>query len=212
MYPLTELPKTYRRQSTFNLSQNKLVLLSLSVLAAILLCASIWCLTNLIPFLRPNSAALLISENIFTVLPQGGWRMTIPSTWVVGAVLATPLVIVIHEAIHGLFFWLLTGKFSHFGFKGLLVYTATPRGVYLRRNQYLIVGLSPLVILSFIGVLLLLFLPVNALATLICFISFNISGSVGDIAVSVWILQKPANALIEDKGTSLIVYKLADIP
>ena len=206
MSPVTELPKTYRRQSTFNLSQNKLVLLSLSVLAVILLCTSIWCLTNLIVFLRPNSAALLIPENIFTVLPQGGWRMTIPSTWVVGAVLATPLVIVIHEAIHGLFFWLFTGKLSHFGFKGLLFYTATPRGVYLRRKQYLIVGFSPLAILSFIGVLLLLLLPVNALATLICFLSFNISGSVGDMAVSVWILQKPANALIEDKGTRIIVY------
>lgn len=206
MSPVTELPQTYRRQSTFNLSRNTLRVVSLSMLGLVILFTAIWSLIHLTLFLRPDSAALLTPQDFFKVLPKGGWIINIPPTWIVAALLSIPLVIIIRQVIQGLFFWLFTKKRSRFGLKGFLVYTAAPRGYYLRRNQYSTVSLAPLLILSCIGALLLPFAPVGMLATLICFLSFNICSSVGDMAVSLWILQKPVNTLIEDKGVAMIAY------
>ena len=57
------------------------------------------------------------------------------------------VVFVLHEAVHGLFFWLYTRDRPRFGFKGWYLYASAP-GWYLSRNRFLVVGLSPLVTMT----------------------------------------------------------------
>ena len=92
-----------------------------------------------------------------------------------------------------------------FGFKGLYAYAAAP-GWYFPRGQYLVIGLSPLVVLSVLGVLLMPIVPANLMLSLIAFVVMNATGAVGDIAVCTWLLFKPANLYTTDIGDIIDIY------
>ncbi len=65
------------------------------------------------------------------------------------------------------------------------------------RNQYLVVGLAPLVIITLAALVLTLFFPLLASYTLFANLS-NFSGAVGDVWVATRISQQPAHILVED--------------
>ena len=203
---LTTLPKNYRQHSAINLLQHKPTFLGLMIAGIIFLVGFSWLGVRLALHIRPDARSVLVPFDILALTPNGGFSLKFPLPWIVGAVLALPIVIITHEAIHGIIFWLFTHRRPHFGIKGLVAYAAPPAGLYIPRNAYLIVALAPLVVLTLAGLILLLFVPATALALIICIVSFNISGSVGDSAVTVWLLQKPSHTLIEDRGEVMIVY------
>jgi hypothetical protein len=126
--------------------------------------------------------------------------------WVVSLAAATIVMIVLHEAVHGVFFWLFSGRFPQFGFKGYYAYAAMPPGVYLQRDRYILTGIAPAVLLTLGGLALLPVLPSWSLPTLIVFLTGNASGSVGDVLVIGWLLSKPSDVFIEDNGAVMTVY------
>ena len=101
----------------------------------------------------------------------------------VGLAVTYVATIVVHEAVHGVLIWALTGTRPVFGFKGFYAYADAP-GWYLTRGPMLTVLLAPLVLLPAIG------LPVIALApagvSLFVFIGLviNAVGSAGDLYLS----------------------------
>lgn len=119
---------------------------------------------------------------------------------------AIVLVILLHELVHGLFFWWFTGKRPHFGAGAGYAYAAAPPDWYLPRRQYIIVALAPLGLITVMGLALLPFLPATAVIYLFVALLFNAVGSVGDLAVVGWLLRKPAQLLVQDSGPAMTIY------
>ncbi|MBE9141327.1 DUF3267 domain-containing protein [Nodosilinea sp. LEGE 07088] len=219
MSTLSQLPPNYRRHSTLNLLRKPVLLLVLILIGIILLLGSGWAILKLTLLIRPEAAAVLLPYTVLDIHSGGGFFITVSLVWVVGAGLAIPITVIIHEAIHGLCFWSVTRRMPRFGWRGVVAYTTTPTELYILRNPYLWITLAPLVILTVSGLVLLWRSPLSALATLICIVAFNASGSVGDIAVALWLLQKPTQTLIVDKGEVITAYvpgssnlKINDLP
>ncbi len=111
------------------------------------------------------------------------------------------VMIVLHEGLHGLFFWLYTHAKPKFAFKGFYAYAAMP-GWYLPRREYLVTALAPLVGITVLGVLGLALLPGWADPPLIWLLILNTSGAVGDLWIVWALLRAPSGVLGCDNGDS----------
>jgi hypothetical protein len=151
--------------------------------------------------LRPDAAPVLILQGVGVLGAVGVLLL-----WIISLAAATLIMIVLHEAVHGIFFWLFSGRFPQFGFKGYYAYAAMPPGVYLQRDRYILTGIAPAVLLTLGGLAMLPVLPAWTLPTLLFFLAGNASGSVGDVLVVVWLLSKPPGVLIEDNGAVMVLY------
>ncbi len=116
-----------------------------------------------------------------------------------GLLLVLLVVVLLHELSHGLFFWLFTGERPSLGLGLGYAYAAAP-GWYFPRNQFLIIGLAPLALLSGLGLGLMPFVGETAVATLVLFTTLNSAGAVGDLYVCGWLLGKSPRVLVRDKG------------
>jgi MFS family permease len=117
-----------------------------------------------------------------------------------GLLLGVMLVmIVLHEGLHGLFFWLFTREKPKFAFKGFYAYAAMPDW-YFPKKEYLISALAPLVGLTVLGVAGLALLPGWADAALVWLLILNTSGAVGDLWIVWALLRAPAGVLGRDAG------------
>ncbi|NJL55143.1 DUF3267 domain-containing protein [bacterium] len=202
---LTDLPQHYRRHHKLDLLQNKALLLSLILTSGLLLLAAGWFGAKFALFIRPDSKQTLFPYEIWRVT-SNSFSLMIPLIWLIGIGLAIPITLIVHEAIHGIFFWGFTHQVPRLGCNGLVAYTAPPNRLYILRDAYLIIALAPLVLLTILGGLLLPFAPFNTLTTLISVLCLNTSGSAGDIAVALWLIRKPRTTLIEDRGTVVMAY------
>ena len=122
-----------------------------------------------------------------------------------GAIL-TPLVVVLaHEAIHGLGFWLSTRARPVFGVRIWYVYASAP-GWYLPRHHYLALGLAPLVVLTVVGLVLSLLLP-PPLALLAAFgTAVNAAASIGDAYLCAHVAGLPRTAVVADERDRCTYY------
>ncbi len=118
----------------------------------------------------------------------------------------TYLMVFLHEAVHGLFFWLFTREWPLFGLKRSYAYAAAPAW-YLPRGPMLVTGLAPLLLLTVAGLLLMLFLPVGWLPALLLVITLNAAGAVGDLVTAVLLLREPATVLANDQGDVMRLYR-----
>lgn len=119
------------------------------------------------------------------------------------------VMLVAHELIHGLFFWIYTRERPQFGFKVVYAYASAPDW-YIRRNQFIVTGLAPVVIITVLGIAFLPFVPEIYLAEMLILLAFNAAASVGDMVTVGWLLPKPPTAMVRDSGTLIDVYTLAD--
>jgi hypothetical protein len=114
------------------------------------------------------------------------------------------VVLVLHEFIHALFFYLFTGEKPVYGFKGVYGYAGSP-GWYIKKNYYLIVSLSPFFIISLIlTAVIVIFSPVYSSIIFILIIT-HAAGCIGDLWVSIKLLGKPESTYINDSGTSAVI-------
>ncbi len=117
----------------------------------------------------------------------------------------TAITLLLHEAIHGLFFRFFTKESPRYGFKGFYAFAAAPEW-YLPKPNYLVTALAPLVGISILAVVgLLVTNPAWAAVWLWVFV-FNTSGSVGDLWVVWTLLRSPADALIRDAGDVVEIF------
>ncbi len=193
MKPAKTLPSLYQLESTLNLAKNKRLTIYLSILSIIVFILAWGGFTWLAAVLRQT-------ENIIFSFTIG---QSLIFTFV--ALLTILLVMVIHEAIHGIFLWVFTKEKPLFGVKQLYAYAAAP-GWFLPRTPYFIVALAPLALITIAGVLLLPVISDSLLPFLLIFITYNFSGAVGDIAVVLWLLKKPRSIYINDFGDGVNIY------
>lgn len=198
MQPTQTLPPGYREVGTLDLRSNLRALIALNVTGAVLLVLAGIVFLRIGLWLRPEAAAQLS----FRFFSMGGVFKV-----VIGLLAITALMLLTHEAIHGVFFWLFTRSRPRFGIGAGYAYATAP-GWFLPRAQYLIVGLAPLVIISIAGMALAAVAPLSWFAPLLALVIMNASGAVGDLAVVGWLLMQPGDCLAQDKGDAVTLYRL----
>ena len=190
------LPDGYQPSGKMDLAKDIRLLLVMNLLGLFLLAIFGWFFIRMTILLRPD-APLGYSFSSGSIVEMAGQLAIL-----VGIVVA---VVVLHEAAHGLFFWIFTRKRPVFAFKGYYASASAP-GWYFTRIPYLLIGLAPLVLLSLIGIGLIAVVPTGWLIPLIIFLTFNASGAVGDIMVVVWLLFKSPSTMILDLPESIQLY------
>jgi len=189
------LPENYSFDSKFDLKDKKL-LIWLNVIGLFLTIFFLFLFGKIAIWLRSD----LGESTFFSINGPGDILLKLA-----GIFLIVILVMVLHEGVHGFFFWLFAQNKPIFGIKTGYAYAAMP-GWYFQRNQYLIIGLAPFVILNMLGILLLALVPIDWLWVVLGSLLMNSSGAVGDLAVVFWLIRKPAASLAMDKADSIELY------
>ena len=115
--------------------------------------------------------------------------------------------IVLHELVHGVFFWIYSRSRPRFGLRGGYAFAAAP-GWFFPRRQYLVIALAPLVLLSILGMLLVAVVPAGALAAILFGMVANAAGAVGDMWIACMVVRERRNIVIEDVGDGFNFYAL----
>src|SRR5215472_1241933 len=103
------LPAEYQAYATISLAKNKRLFILLNVLGLALFFGSGWLFVQIALLLRPAVA--------LTFPQSAGSQFSLPLSWIWGAPLAFVLGVPLHEAAHGLFFWLFTRSRPRFAYK-----------------------------------------------------------------------------------------------
>ncbi len=172
---------------------------------------------NLRPLLMVSVVMLIIGTvffvglNIASYIAQahstpgqiGGWGLFL---WIGINILAYIVVMFLHEGLHALAFLFWGGK-PYFGAKLPVALYCGAKNQLFRRNQYLVVGLAPFVVISLAAIIFTLFSPALASYTLFASIG-NFSGAAGDVW-SVWKIHRhPAEVFIEDTESGYRVWEI----
>ena len=107
--------------------------------------------------------------------------------------------LVLHEAIHGIFLYAYTGSMPKIGFKVVYGYAGAPDW-YIKKNLFYIISLSPFVLMTVAGFILMLLVPLSLHAPIFMAITLNAAGSLGDLWVCYRLLKVPRNAYVNDTG------------
>lgn len=192
------LPSGFESIGTFDLKDNTAALMQLNLFGFGLFAVSAWVFWAILDWMRPGESlsGLVVGFSSLSGIFQA-----------LGVVLlVTAVMIVLHEGVHGFFFWRFTGVRPHFGLRGAYAYAAAPDW-YLPKRKYLVVALAPLVVLSLLGVALMAVIPPEGFILLILFLVSNASGAVGDIWVAVWLLRQPEPCFANDEGDAVTLYR-----
>ena len=142
----------------------------------------------------------------------GSGEVTIDGgTFLVGFLVGLVFGVILHEAVHGVFFLAFGGR-PRFGFKpwtkfGPVFYAAAP-GSYLKRPRYLAAGLAPAVLLTAALAATLALVAAEDLLTSVVMWAFvlNVAGSAGDILMMRKVMTYPHASRFEDTGDGFVVY------
>lgn len=135
-------------------------------------------------------------------LPATG--VTVP--WWLGVIGVLVVVFPLHELLHGVAIQGF-GHAARYGAKlsqGVLY--ATADGAYFRRAEYLVVALTPLVVITLLGTALMALGPdwITGYAALAVII--NASGAIGDLWMALELLRYPARALVRDESVGFRIF------
>ena len=198
MQPTQVLPPEYAPSYTLDITKDRRLLVFLNVFGVILLVAGGWLFFRAFAALRPADAFSQLS-GVFTVSLTGTF-------WLIAAVLGLTVVhILVHEAIHGVFFWWFTRAQPKFAFRWTHAYAAAPTW-YIPRNAYLVTALAPLIIITLAGLLMVPYVPSSWLLPLWFVLTSNAGGAAGDVLVGLWLLRQPIDCLANDRGDAVTLY------
>jgi hypothetical protein len=159
--------------------------------------------------LLPLLAALGLMA-VWTVLVSP-IRANVPPTdfslpWWLGVILVLVLVLPLHELIHGIAIT-ITGHPATYGIKldkGVLY--ATSDKALFRRDEYLLVAIAPLAVITLLCLVLSLFAPEWLYSLLVMAVVLNAGGAIGDIWFVVVLLRYPRRVLVRDEQDGFRIY------
>ncbi|GAC1566524.1 MAG: hypothetical protein NVS3B14_09560 [Ktedonobacteraceae bacterium] len=126
--------------------------------------------------------------------------------WLVISAVGYYLMLPLHELLHGAAFLLWGGR-PYFGAKLPYALYCGAKNQLFRRNQYLVVGLAPLIVITLAGISVTLISPVIAAYTLAVTVG-NISGAAGDVWSVARLLRLPETTLVEDTEAGYRVWEV----
>lgn len=196
------LPSDYRAYKTLDLSQNKLATLGLNLVGLTGFGLFGWLALLLLRVIRPDAVEI--------AWEAGAKLQTIGILPAVVTVIVIQIVMVIlHEAAHGAFFWTFTRERPAFGLEPPFAAYAAAPDWYLPRHQHLIVGLAPFVLITLVGLALLPVVPAFVVPVLLLIMVTNAAGSTGDFLMVFWLLAQPRDTLVQDTGAAIAIYRSA---
>jgi hypothetical protein len=195
--PVLALPPDYREVHYMSINERG-VLLWLNVMSLVPLAIS-----GLLVF----GALLVYNEELGSPLVINALPDTIPALAGLAGVL---LVLPLHEWIHGL---IITqcGHRPRYGVK-LFVLFATSDGALFRRNEFIRVALAPLIVITAMGCLLMLFLPFGLAYWAGMAVVLNAGGAIGDMWMTAIALRYDPSILIRDEEDSMRIFAQASGP
>ena len=191
------LPEEYRSAGTIDIKQNTALMIGLNIAGLVVLVLAGGLFFSAAMRLYPGEAR------------RFQWEISSLSSMLIilGAIIGlSALNIVIHEAVHGIFFWLFTRTRPIFALRLTHAYAAAPDW-YLNRNAYLVTCLAPLVLISLGGLACMALLGPVWLVPVWFVMTINAGGAAGDIAVAGWLLFQPSTCLANDRGDAVTLYK-----
>lgn len=198
-YAHRNLPETYQLLKKIDLIKQPKLFIILNVIGIGLFIACWVLLTWMLVLVRPDVG---VSEIRFVIsLNQSGSFLMVLLVFL----LVFVSMVTLHEAIHGLFFWLYTRGKVKFAFKGAYAYAAAPDW-YLAKRPYMVVSMAPLIIMSIVGVVALMVVPFSWINPLMLVITMNAAGAIGDIYVFSLLLRMPGHVLVQDFGEQMEIY------
>lgn len=187
-----ELPATYREIYHLRVTEGYKLLI-LNLIALPLLVAACGVLIGWLVLYAAIGAPLVIAA-----LPLG-------TSWAVGLLIFFA-VLPLHEWIHGLAMQFY-GHSPRYGIKPLKgVLYATADGAYFWRNQYVVVLLAPLVVISLIAFAMSLLFEPGSMGWVMLAAASNVTGAVGDLWMTQQTLRFPPDALIRDEEDGMRVF------
>jgi hypothetical protein len=195
MYATKILPSNFNHRKTLDLSNSRTVL-GLNLAAIPLLFLFGWFFGRIIILLRSSDP-----------FPTGFWGVvtTFSIKDLIALILSIVVMVVFHELIHGLFFWLFTHERPKFALRSGYAFAAAPEW-YLPKFQYIMVGLSPFVIISIISIVLAALFPPKIIPYLLLIATFNAAGALGDMIVVAWIFRQSDIILVRDQGDKFSIF------
>lgn len=193
-----QLPANYRLKWRLDLRRSIGLYVLLNLLGLFLLFAAGWLVTAWVSWLRPADL-----NGAFSWLEGAGnlWR------WA-GMLLGVSMgMLLFHEGLHGLFFWIYTRQPPRFGMGPGYFYACAPQW-YIPKNQAMVVMLAPVVGITLGGLLALAVLPAGWLLPVALLVALNFSGAVGDLYVATRSVRLPPESLYHDTGHVMEVYCL----
>ena len=190
------LPDGYIQTDEIDLAKNKGLAILLNVIGFFIFILSFSLLGSFANWMHPelSSGTISIKANLLTIV-----RLL----ELLGLV---ALLLVAHELIHGLFFWIFTRSKPVYALHLAYAYAAAPDW-YIPINQYRIVGLGPLVIIDAIGLLLILTAPTSWILMIIFLAAINTGGAVGDMLIIARSFRMSADSLVKDKGDGVCYFE-----
>lgn len=199
------LPATYREIGTLDARTSKVLPLVLALVGLVVMAFTSWLSYRALFALRPADAQRIFQGS--TAFAINGWYDLMGVFLAVLAFLVSYIIMIsLHEAIHGLFFWRFTRSRPQFAIHMPFVSASAP-GWYIPRNPYLIIELAPLVVLTLSGLAMLSIAPSAWLVPAWLMITLHTAGSAGDLLVAVWLLLQPPTCLAHDNGDAITLFK-----
>lgn len=141
------------------------------------------------------------------------WRGDYPNAfgesipWIIGFLVSVVLMMLVHEGLHGLAIALF-GHTPRFGIKwDKGVAYATAENALFWKWQFIIVALTPLVVITLGGMLLAAFLPDPFAYYIGLIVVLNAGGAIGDIWMSAIVFPYPADTLVRDEEDGIRIYQ-----
>jgi hypothetical protein len=187
------LPDGYRQTGEINLSKSKGLSILLSLAAILLFVPSCLLLGSFQRWARPELAT---------------GTVTFAGLGILVFFVSVPFMLLVHELIHGFFFWVFTRSRPVFALRPLYAYAAAPDW-FIPARHYWIVGLAPLVLIDAVGLLLLFAAPAAWIPLLIFLVALNTAGSVGDMYIVARLLRLSPGSLVKDAGDQISFFELA---
>ncbi len=195
MQPTRVLPDGYRISRSIDLKKDTRLAVKLNIAGFLLLIPTVLFLLQLVRTSHPGS----ITDSGRFVL-SGSTILHI-----VGVIAAISLVLIVHEFVHGIFFWTATRTRPKFGFQLSYAYAAAPDW-YIPARFYWWIGIAPFLLLGILGILWLLVAPEFMLLYLVAAIAMNTAGSIGDLWILYTLFRQPAGCLVNDRGDGISFY------
>jgi hypothetical protein len=185
------LPDGYQSVYVINLAKNKLLAVVLNLAALVVVLLSFWLLGIFTNWVRPELTKSLISIK-FGLIDF--------------LLFLVVLNLIVHELIHGVFFWLFTHSKPAFGLSLSYAFAAAPDW-YIPKRQYWIIGLAPLILIGIAGLLIIAIGPPSWILPALVVTGFNTGGAVGDIWIIYRLLRTSSTSLVNDTGHTVSFYQ-----
>ncbi len=196
--PTQELPEDYHQIAILDLYENRGLAMILTLTGIGLLFGVSWLLIQSLAFLRPE---YLSSENILIITGMREfWR------GVLLLIISMGLMVLLYSGFRGLMFLIITRKRPKLGLRGFSAYATAPEW-YIPRPIYLMISLTPLVLITLLGVAAIPIVPLNFVPGVMLVISLNFAAALNDVVTAYWLLRKPEGILIQDYRDGVKVYK-----